>query len=177
MAWRAWVSQPIGVTATGWLSIVVDYYDDADATNSGVGMVGPGNGTAAASTDLITITGHGLQAGDQAVLTALTGGAGLAVGVPYRVIAAGLTANTFSVSQSVNGAAVNITSNATAVTAFKLVPPVTVLWSKAWDLASNTTTAQLQAAVVSEGQKARDYLATRDSARASVPVGTNIAIP
>jgi hypothetical protein len=72
---------------------------------------------------------------------------------------------------------VNITTNATALTAFKLVAPTAVLWSKAWDLAPDTTTAQLQAAVVAEGQKARTYVTARDGARAAVPVGTNIAIP
>jgi hypothetical protein len=65
MAWRAWVSQPVGITPVGFLSIAVDYYDDADPANSGAGMIGPGNGTAAASTDLITVTGHGLVAGDK----------------------------------------------------------------------------------------------------------------
>lgn len=176
MAWRAWVSQPIGITPEGWYSVVVDYYDDADAANTGAGMIGPGNGTASASTDLITITGHGLVAGDQVVFTALTGGAGLAVGVNYKVIAAGLTVNAFSVSQTTAGTAIDITSNATAVTAFKLKPPVTVLWSKAWNLPPDTTSTQLQAAAVAEGQKARVWVAARDGARASVPVGTNVAI-
>jgi hypothetical protein len=134
MAWRAYISQPIGVTANGWLSAVVDYYDDADAANAGVGLSGPGNGTAAASTDLISITGHGLAAGNQVIFTALTGGAGLTLGVPYYVIATGLTANVFSVSTKPGGTAVDITSNATALTAFKVTPPVNVLWSKAWDL-------------------------------------------
>lgn len=176
MAWRAWVSQPIGITPEGWYSVAVDYYDDTDPANAGAGMIGPGNGTASASTDLITITGHGLVAGDSAVFTALTGGAGLAVGVSYKVIATGLTANTFSVSQNAAGTAVDITSNASAVTAFKLKPPVTVLWSKAWNLPPDTTTTQLQAAVVAEGQKARTWVAARDGARASVPVGTNVAV-
>jgi hypothetical protein len=176
MAWRAYISQPIGVTANGWLSAVVDYYDDADPTNAGVGLSGPGNGTATASTDLISITGHGLAAGNQVIFTALTGGAGLTLGVPYYVIATGLTANVFSVSTKPGGTAVDITSNATALTAFKVTPPVNVLWSKAWDLPPETTSTQLSAAAVAEGQKARAWLAARNAARAGVPVGTNVAV-
>jgi hypothetical protein len=96
MAWRARVAQPVGVTAAGLLSVVVQYYDDADPTNSTVSTT---------------------------------------------------------------------------------VPPTTVLWAQAWDLPITTNTAQLQAAVVAEGQKARAWVAARDSARTAVPVGTNIAIP
>lgn len=172
------MSQPIGVTADGLYSVVVDYYDDADPANAGVGTVGPGNGTASASTDLISITNHGLSAGDPVVFTSLTGGVGLSVGVPYYVLAAGLTANVFAVSAaSTSTTAVNITTNYTALTAFKLKPPVVTLWSKAWNLPLADTPTDLQNAVVLEGQKARAYLAARDSARASVPTGTNVAIP
>jgi hypothetical protein len=96
MAWRARTAQPIGVTADGLLSIVVQYYDDTDPTNSTVSTT---------------------------------------------------------------------------------VAPTTVLWAQAWNLPINATTGQLQAAVVAEGQKARAWVAARDAARASVPVGTNIAIP
>jgi hypothetical protein len=136
----------------------------------------PGNGTATASTDLISITGHGLAAGNQVIFTALTGGAGLTLQVPYYVIATGLTANVFSVSTKQGGTAVDITSNATALTAFKVTPPMEVLWSKAWDLPPDTTSTQLSAAAVAEGQKARAWLAARDAARAGVPVGTNVAV-
>jgi hypothetical protein len=178
MAWRAWVSQPVGITPDGWFSVAVDYYDDADPANAGVGMIGPGNGTAAASTNLITITGHGLVAGDQVVFTALTGGAPLMLGVNFTVLAAGLTANVFAVSKSpASSTAVDITTNATALTAFKLKPPLATVWSKAWDLPPETTTDGLSAKVVLEGQTARGYVTARDGARAVVPVGTNIAIP
>lgn len=66
-------------------------------------------GTAAASTDLVTITGHGLVAGDRIYFTRLTGGTGLALNTSYYVIAAGLTANEFAVSTTLGGGAVNIT--------------------------------------------------------------------
>lgn len=96
MAWRARVAQPIGLTRSGWFSIVVDFYDDADPANSDV------------DTD---------------------------------------------------------------------TAPTVILWSRAWDLPINTTTAQLQAAVVAEGQTARAWVQARDAARVAVPVGANIAIP
>lgn len=57
------------------------------------------------------------------------------------------------------------------------IPPTTILWSQAWDLPIGTTTGQLQAAVVAEGQKARAWITARDNARAAVPVGTNIPVP
>lgn len=73
------------------------------------------NGTAAAATDLITITGHGLVAGDRIYATRLTGGTGLALNTSYYVLAAGLTANAFAVSLTAGGAAVNITVDYTRV--------------------------------------------------------------
>src|SRR5689334_6710680 len=78
-------------------------------------------GTATASSDLINITSHGYSAGDLIVLSGLTGGAGLTAGWPYFVIATGLTANAFSVSETVGGAAVDITSDASGLTANRLV--------------------------------------------------------
>lgn len=96
MAWKARVAQDIGVTAEGLLSVVIEYFDDADPANANV-----------------------------------------------------------SVS----------------------VPPTKVLWAKAWDLPINTTTAQLQTAVVQEGQKARAWVAARDGARTAVPAGTSVSVP
>lgn len=57
------------------------------------------------------------------------------------------------------------------------VPPTAVMWEKAWSLPIGTTTAQLQAAVVREGQKARDWKQSEAAARVAVPIGTSIAIP
>jgi hypothetical protein len=171
------MAQPVGTTANGNLSVVVNYYDDADPANAGVGLTGPGNGTAAASTDLVSVTGHGLVADNIVIFTVLTGGAGLTVQVPYYVIATGLTANAFSVSAKQGGTAVNITTNYTALTAYKVTAPVNVLWSKAWDLPLGTSDSQLSGYAVAEGQKARDWLAAQATARATVPMGTNISIP
>lgn len=58
-----------------------------------------------------------------------------------------------------------------------LVAPVNVLWLRSWSLPIGSTTAQLRAAVVAEGQRARDWVAARDSARVAVPAGTTVAIP
>lgn len=73
--------------------------------------------TAVAATDLITSAAHKLLAGNIVVFKTLTGGAGLTAGNrPYYVIADGLTENTFKVSTSLGGAAVNITTDVTAGT-------------------------------------------------------------
>lgn len=71
--------------------------------------------TAAASTDLVTKTAHGLVAGDRIYFTTLTGGTGLSKNTTYYVIATGLTANDFKVSTTSGGAAVDITVNYTDV--------------------------------------------------------------
>lgn len=57
---------------------------------------------------------HGLTAGTAVVLWAVTGAAlpaGLAEGTIYYVIAAGLTADVFSLSATLGGAAIDITAN------------------------------------------------------------------
>ena len=79
--------------------------------------------TATASTDKIASTGHGLVNGDSVVFTALTGGAGLVVGVPYFVINKGT--NDFEVSLVKGGTKVNITTDASAATAYKLTAMTT----------------------------------------------------
>lgn len=71
--------------------------------------------TCTAATDLITKAAHGLVAGDRVYITAVTGGAGLSLNTNYYVIASGLTANDFKVSTTAGGAAVNITSDGTAL--------------------------------------------------------------
>lgn len=69
----------------------------------------------AALDDIIdTTAAHGFQAGDRVVFTALTGGAGLSINREYFVIAANLAAQTFQVSATPGGAAVNFTSDITA---------------------------------------------------------------
>lgn len=61
-----------------------------------------------------TTSAHGLAVDDEVVFTALTGGAGLTAGTVYYVIAANLAAQTFQVSATKGGAAVNFTTDITA---------------------------------------------------------------
>lgn len=75
--------------------------------------------TATAATNLVNSTASNLAAGDTVVFTALTGGAGLEVDRTYYVIASGLTANAFKVSTVKGGTEVDITSDASAATAYK----------------------------------------------------------
>ena len=74
--------------------------------------------TATASTDKVNSTSHGLVDGDSVIFTALTGGAGLTTGVPYYVVNKG--ANDFEVSLTKGGTKIDITSDASAATAYKL---------------------------------------------------------
>jgi len=71
--------------------------------------------TAAASTDVITCSGHGLGEGDEVFFTALTGGAGVTANVTYY--ARDITATTFKIAAAVGGAAIDITTDLTAGTA------------------------------------------------------------
>jgi hypothetical protein len=71
------------------------------------------NGTAAASTDLITSSSHGLVANDLIRFTTVV--AGLSTATNYYVIASGLTTNAFKVSATEGGSAVNITADGSVV--------------------------------------------------------------
>lgn len=72
-----------------------------------------------ASTNAFTSTSHGYSNGDLMLFTAITGGAGIVVGDPYFVVST--AANTFQVSKTVGGAAVDFTTNVTAGTVRRLV--------------------------------------------------------
>ncbi len=65
-----------------------------------------------AATNIITLAAHGLANGDPIQFTALTGGAGLSAGPVYYIISA--TTNTFQVSLTFGGAAVDFTTDITA---------------------------------------------------------------
>jgi N4-gp56 family major capsid protein len=79
--------------------------------------------TGTAATDLINSTAHGLVAGNRVKLTGLTGGAGLVSGTTYYVVAP-VTANSFKVSLTLNGAAIDITTDLTAVTTATVVSDI-----------------------------------------------------
>ena len=72
--------------------------------------------TATASTDLVNATAHGYAVGQAVQFSALTGGAGLAINTTYYIIASGFTVNAFKLSLTQGGAAIDITTNATAAT-------------------------------------------------------------
>jgi hypothetical protein len=68
--------------------------------------------TGVASTDVITSTAHGFTANQPVVFSSLTGGAGLTAGTVYY--ARDITTNTFKVSATAGGSAVNVTSDMSA---------------------------------------------------------------
>jgi HK97 family phage major capsid protein len=70
--------------------------------------------TGSASTDVFTATGHGLSDGNAIIFSAVTGGAPLTAGTRYY--ARDTTANTFKVTATSGGAAIDITSDMTAGT-------------------------------------------------------------
>ncbi len=72
--------------------------------------------TSAAADDILDATAHGFVAGDEVTFSSLTGGTGLETGRVYYVIAANLAANTFQVSETAGGSAVNFTADVTAGT-------------------------------------------------------------
>lgn len=74
--------------------------------------------TATASTNKVNSASHGLANGDSVIFTALTGGDGLSTSVAYFVVNKGT--NDFEVSNTKGGAAIDITVDASAATAYKL---------------------------------------------------------
>lgn len=177
MAIQSYLATKLVPIETGGSLVSVWYFDDADGANAGAGLTGPGNGTAAASTDLISIAAHGLKADDQVIFTALTGGLGLQLDTAYFVLAAGLTAGAFAVSTRPSGTAVDITTNATAVTAFKLTPPKSVLLAKTFPLAAGLDINTLLPQIDEIGRQVRLGKQQSDAINATTPVGTTRAVP
>jgi hypothetical protein len=97
----------------------------------------PRIGTSNAATDAIELSAHGYSADDRVTFQATAGGSlpgGLTPGVSYFVLAAGLTADTFRVSLTSGGAAINLT---TSIPVYVLgtplagtVPSTNYLWTK-----------------------------------------------
>jgi len=75
--------------------------------------------TGVTSTDTFTKTSHGLSNGDLVVLSSLTGGSGLVAGAPYFVVAQ--ATNTFQLSLTSGGSAVDLGTDVTSVTVTELV--------------------------------------------------------
>lgn len=101
-------------------------------------------GTAASGTDLITLTTHGLVAGDTVTFSSVGTATPLVAGQGYYVIASGLTANDFKVSRTKGGAAVDITANGT------------VVWSKGVALTKTMVDDTLQMAYDNGGLSEQD---------------------
>lgn len=101
--------------------------------------------TGAAATDLLTSTGHSLQAGERIRFTELTGGTGLSINTTYWVISSGLTANDFKVSLTLGGSAVNFTTDVTAGAWLRLgtvdaIPEIELTRVEVWDPTTNPDT-------------------------------------
>jgi hypothetical protein len=91
-------------------------------------------GAAAASTDLITLTTHGLSIGDTVTFSSVGAATPLVVGQAYYLIASGFTANAFKVATTKAGTAVDITVDGT------------VIWSKGVALTKTMVDDTLQLA-------------------------------
>lgn len=76
-------------------------------------------GTVEADDNVVTSTAHGLAVDDVVRFTSLTGGTGLAVATNYWVISVP-TANTFTISATKGGSAVDVTVDATAFNLLKV---------------------------------------------------------
>lgn len=91
--------------------------------------------TFANATDTFTLNDHGLDNGDPVKVGGTAVPAGFTAGTVYYVI--GATANTFQLSATVGGSAVNGTNDGTAVTVKRLRPLSTILledgMALAWD--------------------------------------------
>lgn len=178
MAWRSYLANPITPAGTDGSRVTVWYYDDADTANTGAGLSAPGTGTASASTNLITITGHGLSAGQMVVITAITGGAPLvANGFPYFVHATGLTANVFSLATTPAGAVIDITTNATSITARKATPPGNPIHQASWVLPRDRAINDLLPDIDQVGKDARASYLQAAQLQIDAPVGTTRAVP
>jgi hypothetical protein len=100
--------------------VTISANDTNDALRVEFSGVAPVTGcTAAASTDVISKTAHGFSNNDDIIFSSLTGGTGLTANtVTYWVINA--TADTFQVSATRGGSAVNITADYSDMTAARL---------------------------------------------------------
>lgn len=89
-------------------------------THAGLLTAGAGKSfTVAASTDNLTSNGHGYSNGTVVVITALTGGTGLKTQHAYYVVST--ATNTFQLSETSGGAAIDVTLDGSAGTVKSLV--------------------------------------------------------
>jgi hypothetical protein len=112
----------------------------SNATDAAAGVTA--TGTAAAATNLITLTAHGLVNGDTVTFSSVGAATPLIVGKGYYVVAS--SANTFSVAETKGGAAVDITVDGT------------VIWSKGIALTKTMVDDTLQMAYDNGGISEQD---------------------
>lgn len=119
--------------------------------------------TGVASTDTFTSRAHGYSNGDLVVLSALTGGSGLVATRPYFVI--GVATDTFQVSTTSGGSAVNFTTDLSAGTVTRLVElsggsPAYARQRITWNRAGDGTMddASVAAAIDAPAGATTDYL-------------------
>ena len=121
LAVDAWVGSS-AVTDEGFIGADGRFEPSEQALGSTITLT-----TSAAADDIIdTTAAHGLVAGDTVTFPTLTGGTGLTAGAKYYVIAANLGAQTFQVSTTPGGSAVNFSADITAGTARKGGAPALV---------------------------------------------------
>lgn len=96
-----------------------------------------------ASPGVVSWTAHGLVAGDQVFFGGTTVPTGVTAGLPYFVIATGLTADVFQFSATAGGAAINTSSTGTAVIAYavKIIGTVVVAITAGTDGATAAVSA------------------------------------
>lgn len=123
--------------------------------------------TIAAATDAVTATAHGFANGERVVFVALTGGAGLTVGTTYFVRDA--TASTFKVAATSGGAAVDVTTDATAAKVINLeTVGRTVTGSVERDPVATTEKAKLDLGVELATDPVRQFAAVVDKVPAKL---------
>lgn len=112
--------QGVAMDLTGWLPFAIvasrpDAPQDLDLEPEIVPTGSAGTVTANATTNLFTLTAHGLTAGLRVRFTNSGGAlpAPITAGTDYYVISEGLTANDFKVSTTPNGAFVDLTTAGT----------------------------------------------------------------
>jgi hypothetical protein len=100
-------------------AITTNAIDTSVAVPNGTGA------SAAAATDLITANAHGLANGDQVVFSSVGTATPLATATVYYVVSS--STNTFSVSTTYGGTAVNITADGTVTVAKRSALSLTIL--------------------------------------------------
>lgn len=131
-------------------NIMLDAIARATAPSSSIDRVGAFQAdagkavTGVTATDIFTSAAHGFAAGNIVTFSATTGATGIIVGRIYFVIAANLAANTFQVSDTPAGTAIDLVTDMTAGTVVRYVEitggaPAYARKAIAWNAPGNGT--------------------------------------